>query len=419
MWKRFGSSLAGRGRKTVVSVAESPWRSLAIPDRVIQSLIQSGFDAPLESQRLAIPALRRRATNVLSSQTGTGKTLAYAIPILEQLLENRSSLALIFTPSIDLCIQVDNLFRRLLSQLDGGLHSAHLRPSMMPASLLEAAVIVTTPNAANDILTGDRYSPIMERLSTVVVDEADHLLIGGGGHSVALRQILSRNRKSTQIAHTFVGATLPSNGSESPGQIIRKLFPDVQTTSHVGNVISANVTRTFVKLDFKNDQAVIQALSSAVIKGERTLIFCNTSSSADHVVSHWLMAPYRPALFTGRTSVDNRVAILAALLQGTIKVLVCTDMAARGLDFPSIDHVIEFEFARDGVTHLHRVGRTGRCGQRGKVTSFYDDDRESLVGALQGIADDQAIDSVFSRKRSFRKRIKKATAIAESAHTSF
>ena len=291
--------------------AGSSWASLGIPDTINRALVSEGFRAPSMAQSLALPASRRTSNLILGTQTGTGKTLAYAITVLERLLYTPLSPAIILAPSTELCHQISTLFTALLSSLDLNLSCAHVRPSLIPSSLTNAGVIVATPLTAGRILAP---RGLLSSLRRIVVDEADFMLSGGSSHALHLKKLLSLTSRN-QSRHLIVGATLP----KSSAIYLKKLFPTIETIQ-CDNSFCVNVTRLYIPL--KED--LISSLKDVMISGERTLIFCNTSAMADHVLCSWPRG--KAALFSSSISVADRCQILDSFNNHDFSILICTDM---------------------------------------------------------------------------------------------
>ncbi|KAL8035731.1 hypothetical protein ABFS82_12G113000 [Erythranthe guttata] len=223
-----------------------------------------------------------------------------------------------------------------------------------------------------------------------------------------VRKIYARSKQ-----YIFVAATLPLNGKRTAGGTLKRIFPDAKWIS--GNYLHRQNPRleqkwVQVSIDTQVD-ALIDAVNNNGLKsnsGElRTMVFANTVEAAEAVANILTGANIRCVRYHSNISLEERTENLVDF-QHNGGVFVCTDAAARGLDIPNVSHVIQAEFASSAVDFLHRVGRTARAGQHGLVTSLFTESNRDLVAAVRQ-AEDQglAVESAFSRKRSFRNKLKK------------
>ena len=210
--------------------------------------------------------------------------------------------------------------------------------------------------------------------------------------------------------YIFAAATIHSSGKRTPGETLKLGFPDATWVAgprlhrsaaqlaHAWQAVSAET----------RDDAVIAALREAP-PGARTLVFANTVASAAALADRLAAEPgVRSAAYHSGVPTAERFATLAAFRAGEVDVLVCTDSAARGLDVPGVAHVVQAEFALNAVDYLHRAGRTARAGAPGRLTSLFDDEAAQLVAAVRSAVEaGSPVEDAFSRKRSFRKKLKK------------
>ena len=288
----------------------------------------------------------------------------------------------------------------------------------------------------------DAYLP---SLQLVCLDEADMLVTA---HKRPLDRVLQRLRhaerqryqqgevnacaRRTQIV--AAAATVPSGSHRSiEAELMRrvprcKIVRSQQLHKHI-----AAAAHEFVPVRSEAERLkLLLALldpTSAAPRARRALVFCNTAEAAQQLsdllctrgVAHGSFhrgIPRRERAAALRAFSSHGVSGASSDEQGANscppRVLVCTDLASRGLDLPQLDLVVQFEFAPDAITHLHRAGRTARAGARGRVVSFYAAESHDLVDAIRE-AGATAIESTFSRKRGFRKRVRKATAARREA----
>ncbi|KAG0471836.1 hypothetical protein HPP92_016382 [Vanilla planifolia] len=217
--------------------------------------------------------------------------------------------------------------------------------------------------------------------------------------------------------YIFVAATLPGNGKKTAGGLLRRMFPEAIWLS--GNYLHRHNPSLELRWIQVNTDTQIDALLDAVRSccnkklGSfnddvyRTMVFTNTVASAESVAKILHMSEIECTSYHSESSLEERTRNLIDF-RDKGGILVCTDAAARGLDIPNVSHVIQAEFASSAVDFLHRIGRTARAGRSGIVTSLYTDSNRDLVAAVrQAMKTDQPVESAFSRKRSFRNKIKK------------
>ncbi|XP_023549678.1 DEAD-box ATP-dependent RNA helicase 22 [Cucurbita pepo subsp. pepo] len=223
--------------------------------------------------------------------------------------------------------------------------------------------------------------------------------------------------------YIFVAATLPVNGKKTAGAVLRKMFPDASWVS--GKYLhchSPRLEQRWVEVTVDNQvdeliKAVNQSKSQLRnIDGSaiRTMVFANTVETVEAVANILSVAGTECFRYHKDRSLEERSKILADFRENG-GVLVCTDAAARGVDIPNVAHVIQADFATSAVDFLHRIGRTGRAGQCGLVTSMYTKANRDLVAAVRRAENlSQPVEAAFSRKRSFRNKLKKQGSAKES-----
>ncbi|XP_015575248.2 DEAD-box ATP-dependent RNA helicase 22 [Ricinus communis] len=214
--------------------------------------------------------------------------------------------------------------------------------------------------------------------------------------------------------YIFVAATLPINGKKTAGAVLKRMFPDANWIS--GNYLHCHNPRLQQKWIEVTVDTQVDALIDAVKQGSgsglgvgvsRTMVFANTVDAVEAVVKILERAGIECYRYHKDTSLEERAETLVDFREKG-GIFVCTDAAARGVDVPNVSHVIQADFATSAVDFLHRVGRTARAGQYGLVTSLYTDSNRDLVHAIrQAKKLGQPVETAFSRKRSFRNKLKK------------
>ncbi|NXI46511.1 DDX28 helicase, partial [Galbula dea] len=382
--------------------AQSPdaGRGSSFADMGLQPTLLAGLESiavrsPTAVQRLAIPALRRGRSALCAAETGSGKTLAYLLPLLDRLLSRpegpaeargpASPRGLVVLPSRELVAQVGAVAEALCQP--AGLHVRGLTGGGVAGGLRRqlrapppgAAVLTGTPGALRDALR--RRFLTLERLRWIVLDEADTLM--DESFKELLEEILAHaplaagspglagpGEMRTQIV--VVGATFPAGLSETLGKFTNVgRFVTISTQSL--HCLPPHVQQKFVRLKGRDKlPELLQLLKEHPASRGAVLIFCNSASTVnwlgyildDHKIKHLRLQ--------GQMSADARAGIFASFQKGDVSVLVCTDLASRGLDTSSVQLVVNYDFPDTLRDYLHRVGRVGRVGSKvpGAVVSF-------------------------------------------------
>jgi ATP-independent RNA helicase DbpA len=325
-----------------------------------------GFDALSPIQSASIPVLLSGADIIGESTTGSGKTLAFALPLLEKIsTEGRELQALILCPTRELVEQVAQTIRSagrfkknlLVTTLIGG------QPSFLQIkSLIHGAhIVVGTPGRVGDMIGREKLD--LSQVHTVVLDEADRML--DMGFRDAIEAIVERTPSERQTA--LFSATFPPTIESLSRRFQRKPV-------RVKILKTAAESVAIEQLAYKiSDANRLDALTQLLSQGgfESVLVFCNLKTSVDSVTLALQDAGLRADKIHGGLEQADRSRVLARFRNGSIRILVATDVAARGLDIAGLDAVFHFELARDPEVHVHRTGRTGRAGKTGTSVTLY------------------------------------------------
>lgn len=292
----------------------------------------------------AIAIAMRGGDVMCTARTGSGKTLVFLLPILQRLLAKPVSpqpKALVLVPTAELAAQTTAVAERLARRALGDL-------------------VVTTPDLARSMLDDGRMPP--EQLQIVALDEADALLDDGAAAAVlrVLRPDAAQKRQ-----HILTMATVDAAQEAR----LRELFPRAHRVSHVGVLPPGLKQRFHLSCTEGKPTQLVKLLRQAVdepwLSRGATMVFCDDSRLARRV--HTLIATsfseLLPRLFCEDLSATERLAAVAAVRSGSTRLVVCTDVASRGLDFPRVRHVVNFDLPRSPAVYLHRAGRTARIGR--------------------------------------------------------
>ncbi len=356
------------------------FKELKLGKPILRALQREGYETPTPIQLTAIPEMLEGKDILATAQTGTGKTAAFALPILEllhQSLEKKRHIrALVLTPTRELAIQVDESFRTYGRYLP--IRSTVLLGGVSIGAQIKALrrspdILVATPGRLLDLLS--RRELTLDRVDMLVLDEADRMLDMGFVHDV--RRIVSKVSKNRQTA--FFSATLS-------GDIARFASDMLRNPSHLEATPAATVSGNIAqKVLFVERSDKIELLSSVLNDADtgRTLVFTRTKHQADRVMRQLSERGISADSIHSDKPQKMRQRALAAFDRGTIKVLVATDIVARGIDVEGISHVVNYELPNDPESYVHRIGRTARAGAAGVALSFCDFQEVSMLRAIE------------------------------------
>ena len=342
-----------------------PFASLPIDSRIKANLLQKGYTTPTPIQDQAIIPILEGRDVVGIANTGTGKTGAFLIPLLENVVKNRSERILIMVPTRELALQIDEEFQGF-SQGSGFLSvcavgGVNISPQIRRMRQ-DPIFVIGTPGRLKDLL--ERRVLDLSKFGTVVLDEADRMLDMGFIHD--MRLIISQMRK---VRHTlFFSATLSREIESLIGDFLKD---PVRISVKTGDT-ARNVHQDIVRIE--NGKTKLDVLHDLLADPEFTkvLVFGRTKHGVEKLSQLLAKRGVVAESIHGNKSQSKRERALALFKGDRIKVLVATDVAARGIDVPDISHVINYDIPTTYEDYVHRIGRTGRAGKRGKALTFID-----------------------------------------------
>lgn len=354
------------------------FRELGVSEPVLAALSDVGYEAPSPIQAATIPVLLSGADMLGQAQTGTGKTAAFALPILTRIdLTRRRPQALVLVPTRELAIQVAEAFQRYAGRLAG----FHVLPvyggqSYGPqlASLKRGVhVVVGTPGRILDHLK--RGTLDLGGLTTLVLDEADEMLQMGFIDDV--ETILQQVPASRQVA--LFSATLPAVIREIAQ---RHLVAPVEVTIASKTSTAANVRqRYWVVSGVHKLDALTRILEAEPFDG--MLVFARTKQATVELAERLEARGFAAAALNGDMAQNERERTVARLKGGQLDIIVATDVAARGLDVERVSHVINYDVSYDTESYVHRIGRTGRAGRSGEAILFITPRERNMLRAIE------------------------------------
>jgi ATP-dependent RNA helicase RhlE len=338
------------------------FNELSLSAPLASNLTKLGYKTPTPVQAQAIePALAGKDV-VATAQTGTGKTLAFLLPLIERLAHKKGINALILSPTRELAIQIDDAFQKLSP--GSGLRSAVIVGGLSERAQLTtvrkgAQVLIATPGRLYDFLS--RGLVQLGGVKTLVLDEADRML--DMGFLPTIERILSATPADRQTA--FFSATMDPNVKH----LVERHVRDAVRIEVGATTKTADQVDLFV---YEVDQAGKLDLLTSMLREEEGsfLVFARTKHGADKLAKRVSEAGFKTAAIHGDRSQGQRNQALKGFQDGYYRVLVATDVAARGIHVDGIAHVVNFDLPQAPEDFIHRVGRTGRAGARGVATTF-------------------------------------------------
>jgi ATP-dependent RNA helicase RhlE len=355
-----------------------------LPAVVLKATAEAGFEVPKPIQALAIgPQMEGR--DILGiAQTGSGKTAAFALPILSKIIalgtkrRPKTARALILVPTRELAVQIDDTFRILAKGAHvstalvlGGVGRGGQVKKMAPG----VDVLIATPGRLHDLVqTGEA---VLSETKWLVLDEADRMLDMGFIHQVKrLAKATARDRQTALFS-----ATMPPEIAELAGGLLRE--PVRVEVTPQGTTV-AEITQSVVMARVKQKRTHL----SRMLKDEAmasVIVFARTKHGADRVARDLDRDGFEAAVIHGNKSQNARQNALNGFRAGTTRILVATDIAARGIDVPGITHVVNFDLPDEAESYVHRIGRTGRNGASGAAITLCAPDEAAKLKAVEKV----------------------------------
>ena len=352
--------------------------SLGLSEFIVKQLEKIGFVTPTKIQTLAIPELLAGRDVVGQSQTGTGKTAAYSLPIIESLDPNHKQVqALVLTPTRELAQQVAESLKDLIGRQRLYIQTVYGGQSIeRQIRFLEKGVhiVVGTPGRIIDLL--QRGHLILDDLRSVVLDEADEMLSMGFIDDV--KQILSQTPSQRQTI--CFSATMPREIQQLVNDFMRSPInvtgdKPQDTPSRIEQVVYM-VPRGWSKI--KTIQPILE-----IEDPQSAIIFVRTKRTATELTSKLQEAGQSVDEYHGDLSQQQRERLIYRWREGKVKVVVATDIAARGLDVSDLSHVFNFDLPDNTETYIHRIGRTGRAGKEGRAIALVEPSDRRLLRQIE------------------------------------
>ena len=383
-----------------------------LAEPICRALEAKGYTEPTPIQTQAIPVVMAGRDLCGIAQTGTGKTAAFALPTIDKLAKSPKALTrggvrtLVLSPTRELASQIAESFsqygkfmRLSVTTVFGGVPINRQERIMAHG----VDVLVATPGRLIDLI--DRGAIDLRRVEVLILDEADQMLDLGFIH--ALKRIVTLLPKSRQTL--FFSATMPKAIEDLAARYLTdpvkvSVKPAATTVERVDQAV------TFV------NQGEKPALLQSVLRGEgvdRALVFTRTKHGADRVVRQLGNAGIEAAAIHGNKSQGQRERALEMFKKGQVRVLVATDIAARGIDIDAVSHVINYELPNVPESYVHRIGRTARAGAGGSAIAFCADDERPFLRDIEKLTRMKV--DILPLPEDFRSQVAKTAAVEKAA----
>ncbi|MCK6530301.1 DEAD/DEAH box helicase [Myxococcota bacterium] len=356
---------------------------LGLAEPLLRALAAEGYEAPTPIQVQAIPPALAGRDVLGCAQTGTGKTAAFALPILQRLAAAppppgrvRPIRTLVLTPTRELASQIGESFAtygRFLPLRHTVIFGGVGQGAQEKALATGPDVLVATPGRLLDLSGQGKLS--LRDVSVLVLDEADRMLDMGFVHAV--RRVIALVPKKRQTL--FFSATMPADILDLAGKIL--VDPVKVAVTPVAST-AERIRQSVYHVEKSRKRALLQSvLGDPAI--ERAIVFTRTKHGANRVAEHLERARIGAAAIHGNKSQGARERALEGFRSGATRILVATDIAARGIDVEGITHVINFELPDVAESYVHRIGRTARAGASGVALSFCDAEERPMLASIE------------------------------------
>ncbi|KIW96529.1 uncharacterized protein Z519_03598 [Cladophialophora bantiana CBS 173.52] len=385
-----------------VSTTSVTFHSLSVAPWLIQSLAAMAISNPTEIQRTCIPEILKGRDCIGGSRTGTGKTVAFAVPILQKWAEDPFGIyAVVLTPTRELALQIYEQFQALGAPqnlktvlITGG---CDMRPQAVALAKRPHIVVATPGRLADHILSSGKETTIgFSRAKVMVLDEADRLLASGPGSMLPdLSTCLSAlPPPSSRLTLLFTATITPEVRAlkevprpQSRPPIFISEITDFSDSALSSSLLPATLTQTYLQIPMTHKDAFLHVLLSvpSFTKAPEPsiMVFVNRTNTADILHRTLLQLSHPVTALHSELPQDQRNKNLSDFRSQKARILISTDVASRGLDIPEVNFVINFDVPRNPIDYVHRVGRTARAGRKGTSVTFIGQRDVTLVLAIE------------------------------------
>lgn len=384
------------------------FNELNLNKQILKAVEELKYTEPSPIQAKTIPLLLEGKDVLGCAQTGSGKTAAFALPIIQKLSEKKSEevRALVMAPTRELAIQITdnfNQYAKYLSIKAGAIYGGVSQDDQVDMMKEGVDVIVATPGRLLDLMK--QKVVWLDHIEIFVLDEADQMLDMGFINEIKkIARTIPENHQTVMFS-----ATMPKPIERLADTILRDPVTVMQDA--VNNTVDT-VKQSVYFVDQENKLAL---LTSLIKNGEvkNAIVFTNTKHASEEVAKHLLKVAVRARAIHGDKNQNSRQDALLQFKNGKVKVLVATDIAARGIDIAKLSHVFNYDIPDNPEVYIHRIGRTGRAGEEGKAVSLCNiDDMESFryiertIGKKINMMKSEWPMTVFEKTKKAPKKVK-------------
>jgi ATP-dependent RNA helicase RhlE len=358
------------------------FESFSFAPEILRAISECGYQQMTPIQQQAIPAIRRGQDVLASAQTGTGKTAAFALPILQKMVENPKEVlnsnarVLILTPTRELAAQVADNVTSYAKYLNFSVLTIYggVKLDTQAQKLKRGAdVIVATPGRLLEHLTACNLS--LSNVDFLVLDEADRMLdMGFNADIQKILQAVNKRRQNLLFSATF---------SSSVKQLANEMLAKPQVISvDKQNTTAATVSQVVYPVEQRRKRELLSELIGKK-NWHRVLVFTATRDDADTLVKELNLDGIPSEVVHGEKAQGSRRRALREFVEGKVRVLVATEVAARGLDIQDLEYVVNYDLPFLAEDYVHRIGRTGRAGKSGVAISFVSREEERTLADIE------------------------------------
>ena len=359
------------------------FNDFGLAEPILRALAEEKYETPTPIQAQTIPAAMKGRDIVGIAQTGTGKTASFALPILNHIVNNRmrpmqkAARVLVLSPTRELSGQIADSFRT---------YGRHIRPLTVELAIggvpinrqsrgmaRGAEVLVATPGRLLDLV--QQRSVVLDQVEILVLDEADRMLDMGFIRDI--KKIVSMLPQKRQTL--FFSATMPKEITQLAESMLKD--PERVSVTPESTTVERIAQRVILTEKASKPGLLVEVIKSETI--DRVLVFTRTKHGADKVVRQLEGAGLPAAAIHGNKSQNQRERVLAQFRDGSLRILIATDIAARGIDVDGITHVVNYDLPNIPESYVHRIGRTARAGRDGVAISFCDHEENGFLRDIE------------------------------------
>lgn len=353
-----------------------------ISEELKRSLEELGFKRPTDIQYKAIPSILKGDDVLAIAQTGTGKTAAFAIPIIQLLQQQSRSRTkgevkcLIMVPTRELAVQIGEVFKKLAkyTRVDiMGLFGGVEQEAQIAKLDKGVDVLIATPGRMFDLVSQGHLD--LSHVQTLVLDEADHMLDLGFIRDI--RDVMKHLPRNHQTL--FFSATIDEDIKDIAYSVVRN---PIRIQISPEDPVSKNVSHSVAFVEMDDKRFFLERLVKEFPEN-KILVFVRTKVRAERVASAMERVGIKTLTMHGGKEQGDRLTVMDEFKKGEVKVLITTDVNARGIDIPDVEYVVNYDLPDESENYVHRVGRTGRGVKKGQAVSFCSEEEKPILDEIQ------------------------------------